>query len=138
LTRDFSDPCFCQPCFFTDADRLRYLQELKEIVLREACLVHAYVLMINHVHLLMTPAASGQVARVMQALGRRYVRYVNDRYRRTGTLWGGSLQIFPGRSRHYLLRCYRYIELNPVRAQMCANPADYLWPMLLEIGCHLS
>ncbi|HET6432657.1 transposase [Dyella sp.] len=74
-----------QPCFFTDADRHCYLQNLKEIALREHCQVHAYVLMTNHVHLLMTPETSGQVARLMQALGRRYVRYVNDRYRRTGT-----------------------------------------------------
>lgn len=77
------------PCFFTDADRHRYLQGLKEIALRERCAVHAYVLMTNHVHLLMTPEASGQVAHVMQALGRRYVRYVNDRHHRTGTLWVG-------------------------------------------------
>lgn len=74
---------------FTDADRHGYLQNLREIALREHCRVHAYVLMTNHVHLLMTPDASGQVARLMQALGRRYVRYVNDRYRRTGTLWEG-------------------------------------------------
>ncbi len=76
-----------QPCFFADADRQRYLQDLKEIALREGCAVHAYVLMTNHVHLLMTPTGSGQIARLMQALGRRYVRYVNDRYHRTGTLW---------------------------------------------------
>ena len=65
-----------QPCFFTDVDRVRYLQDLREIAMREGCNVHAYVLMTNHVHLLMTPAASGQVARVMQSLGRRYVRYI--------------------------------------------------------------
>ncbi|WP_345782844.1 transposase [Dyella acidisoli] len=78
-----------QPCFFTDIDRIRHLDELREITLHEHCVVHAYVLMTNHVHLLMTPTDSGQIARVMQALGRRYVRYVNDRYRRTGTLWEG-------------------------------------------------
>ena len=76
-----------QRCFFTDPDRVRYLQDLREIALREHCNVHAYVLMTNQVHLLMTPAASGRVSRVMQSLGRRYVRYINDRYRRTGTLW---------------------------------------------------
>jgi putative transposase len=116
-----------QPCFFQDIDRIRYLDELREICLREDCAVHAYVLMTNHVHLLMTPQASGQVARVMQALGRRYVRYVNDRYHRTGTLWEGRYKACLVDSESYLLRCYRYIELNPVRAHMVASPADYPW-----------
>ncbi len=116
-----------QPCFFTDADRHRYLQDLREIALREGCAVHAYVLMTNHVHLLMTPDEGGQVARVMQSLGRRYVRYVNDRYRRTGTLWEGRYKASLIDRDTYLLRCYRYIELNPVRARMCADPADYPW-----------
>ena len=69
-------------CFFTDVDYVRYLDELREITVREGCAVHAYVLMTNHVHLLMTPTEVGQVARVMQVLGRRYVRFVNDRYHR--------------------------------------------------------
>lgn len=75
----------------------------------------------------MTPQSSGQVARLMQALGRRYVRYVNDRYRRTGTLWEGRYKSSLVDRDTYLLRCYRYIELNPVRARMCADPADYPW-----------
>lgn len=116
-----------QPCFYQDIDRVRYLDELQEICLREGCAVHAYVLMTNHVHLLMTPRASGQIARVMQALGRRYVRYVNDRYRRTGTLWEGRYKACLVDGESYLLRCYRYIELNPVRARMVASPADYPW-----------
>lgn len=68
--------------FFTDVDRIRYLDDLREITLQEHCVVHAYVLMTNHVHLLMTPTQSGQIGRVMQALGRHYVRYVNDRQAR--------------------------------------------------------
>lgn len=116
-----------QPCFFQDIDRIRYLDELRETCLREGCAVHAYVLMTNHVHLLMTPAACGQVARVMQALGRRYVRYVNDRYRRNGTLWEGRYKACLVDRESYLLRCYRYIELNPLRARMVINPADYPW-----------
>ncbi|MFK2905251.1 transposase [Dyella ginsengisoli] len=75
----------------------------------------------------MTPEASGQLARVMQALGRRHVRYVNDRYRRTGTLWEGRYKSSLVDRDTYLLRCCRYIELNPVRAMMCADPAEYLW-----------
>lgn len=116
-----------QPCFFTDIDRIRYLQDLRELTHREGCMVHAYVLMTNHAHLLMTPTARGQVARVMQSLGRRYVRYVNDRYQRTGTLWEGRYKACPVGDDRYLLQCHRYIELNPVRAGMVADPADYPW-----------
>jgi putative transposase len=116
-----------RPCFFQDIDHLRYLDELREICLRESCAVHAYVLMTNHVHLLVTPSARGQVGRVMQSLGRRYVRYVNDRYRRTGTLWEGRYKACLVDSETYLLRCYRYIELNPLRARMVSDPAGYRW-----------
>ena len=114
-------------CFFTDVDYVRYLDELREITVREGCAVHAYVLMTNHVHLLMTPTEVGQVARVMQALGRRYVRFVNDRYHRTGTLWEGRYKACLVDSETYLLSCYRYIELNPVRAAMVLNAEHYPW-----------
>ena len=84
-----------QPCFFSEVDYERYRSELGEIAMREGCAIHAYVLMTNHVHLLMTPVDTGCVARVMQAPGRRYVRYVNDRYHRTGTLWEGRYKACP-------------------------------------------
>lgn len=116
-----------QPCFFSTIDYQRYLDELGEIALRVGCAIHAYVLMTNHAHLLMTPSASGQVAHLMQSLGRRYVRYVNDRYHRSGTLWEGRYKACLVDSDDYLLRCYRYIELNPVRAAMVADPGDYRW-----------
>lgn len=116
-----------QPCFFIDADRVRYLQDLREIALREKCAVHAYVLMTNHVHLLMTPTAAGQISRVMQSLGRRYVHYANDRYHRSGTLWEGRYKSSLVDRDTYLMHCYRYIELNPVRARMTADPIDYPW-----------
>ncbi|WP_159015906.1 transposase [Cognatiluteimonas profundi] len=116
-----------QPCFFAPVDYIRYQDELREIALREGCAVHAYVQMTNHVHLLITPTEAGQVSRVMQALGRRYVRYVNDRYHRTGTLWEGRYKACLVDSDTYLLRCHRYIELNPVRAAMVADPGDYPW-----------
>jgi putative transposase len=116
-----------RPCFFADIDYERYRSELREICSREGCAIHAYVLMTNHVHLLVTPTQSGQIARLMQALGRRYVRYVNDRYHRTGTLWEGRYKSCLVGTSHYLLRCYRYIELNPVRAAMVARPEDYRW-----------
>jgi putative transposase len=116
-----------RPCFFADADYLRYLATLAELAAREGCAVHAYALMTNHVHLLLTPASAGALARLMQALGRRYVRYVNDRYQRTGTLWEGRYKACLVDSGRYLLHCHRYIELNPLRAAMVADPADYRW-----------
>lgn len=116
-----------QPCFFTEQDYQRYLMDLREICSREGCQIHAYVLMTNHVHLLATPSLPGQIARIMQSLGRRYVRYINDQYRRSGTLWEGRYKSCLVDSDSYLLRCYRYIELNPVRACMVATPAEYRW-----------
>lgn len=116
-----------QPCFFTASDYERYRSDLREISLHEGCEIHAYVLMTNHVHLLMTPSDVRQVACIMQALGRRYVRYVNDRHHRTGTLWEGRYKACLVGTDRYLLRCYRYIELNPVRAAIVKQPADYRW-----------
>lgn len=75
-----------QACFFREMDCVRYLQDLREAALKYGCRVHAYVLMTNHVHLLVTPHAAGAIARLMQAVGRRYVRYINDTLCRTGTL----------------------------------------------------
>ncbi len=116
-----------QPCFFCQDDYRRYLRDLNELAIRHDCRVHAYVLMTNHVHLLMTPHAAGTVPQLMQSLGRRYVGYVNRRYDRTGTLWEGRYKSHLVDSESYLLRCYRYIELNPVRARMVADPGDYPW-----------
>ncbi len=116
-----------QPCFYVEGDYLRYQADLRELARRENCAVHAYVLMTNHVHLLMTPKVPGAVARVMQSLGRRYVRYVNDRHHRTGTLWEGRYKSCLVDDGDYLLHCYRYIELNPLRAAMVADPRDYPW-----------
>jgi putative transposase len=116
-----------QPCFFADADYLRYRTDLREIALREGCAIHAYVLMTNHVHLLVTPGSQGAIGRMMQSLGRRYVRSVNDRYHRTGTLWEGRYKACPVEDGTYLMHCHRYIELNPLRAAMVTDPADYPW-----------
>jgi len=116
-----------RPCFFSEVDYERYLRDLREISMHEGCEIHAYVLMTNHVHLLVTPTHTGQIARMMQSLGRRYVRYVNERYHRTGTLWEGRYKACLVGTDQYLLRCYRYIEFNPVRAAMVARPEDYRW-----------
>ena len=110
-----------------DIDRKRYLQDLRELSLKGACDVHAYVLMTNHVHLLVTPLQSGAISRLMQSLGRRYVRYINDTYGRTGTLWEGRYKSHLVADDEHLLRCYRYIELNPVRAGMVSHAGGYRW-----------
>ncbi|WP_101926536.1 MULTISPECIES: transposase [Luteimonas] len=116
-----------QPCFALDVDYQQYRQELGEAALKHACEVHAYVLMTNHVHLLVTSAEAGGISRMMQAIGRRYVACFNARYRRTGTLWEGRFKSALVDSDAYVLACYRYIELNPVRAAMCRVPGDYAW-----------
>ena len=116
-----------QPCFYVADDYRRYLAGLRESAIRYGCLVHAYVLMTNHVHMLVTPSSAGAVSRMMQWLGRQYVGYINGRYRRTGTLWEGRYKSCLVDTERYLLTCYRYIELNPVRAAMVADPADYAW-----------
>ncbi|MDJ0892576.1 MAG: transposase [Gammaproteobacteria bacterium] len=113
--------------FFADDDYHRYLGDLRLAARRCACAVHAYVLMTNHVHLLVTPEDTEGPSRMMQAIGRRYVRYVNQRYRRTGTLWEGRFKSALIDSDAYLLACSRYIELNPLRARMVRYPREYRW-----------
>jgi putative transposase len=114
-------------CFFGDADYLVYLDLLKHCADDAQCLVHAYVLMSNHVHLLLTPATAAAPASLMKALGQRYVQHVNRRYSRTGSLWEGRYRSSLVEHERYLLTCQRYIELNPVRAQMVAHPSEYRW-----------
>ncbi len=116
-----------QPCFYSDDDYLCYRSELRDMARREGCAIHAYVLMTNHVHLLLTPTAAGGVPRLMQALGRRYVRYINATYHRSGTLWEGRYKSSLVGDGGYLMKCHRYIELNPLRAAMVADPRDYRW-----------
>jgi putative transposase len=113
---------------FADAADYRfYRQKLIEACARFSCRVHAYVLMSNHVHLLITPDIESGIGMVMQSLGRCYVQYFNYRYHRTGTLWEGRYKAALLDSEQYLLTCYRYIELNPVRAGMVRRPGDYRW-----------
>jgi len=114
-------------CFYGDIDRHFYLKCLREYAERRGCAVHAYALMTNHVHLLVTPAEEGGVSSMLQDIGRHYVRTVNDAHERTGTLWEGRFKSNLIDSETYLLTCHRYIELNPVRAGMVPAPADYPW-----------
>lgn len=115
------------PCFFEEEDRSFYLFHLRRLLPRTECLLHAYCLMTNHVHLLLTPRAPASCAGLMKGLGQLHTQYVNRQYGRSGTLWEGRFKSCIVQSGEYLLSCYRYIELNPVRAGLCAHPADYAW-----------
>ena len=116
-----------QRTFFARRDRVRYLAWAREAARDAGCEIHAYVLMSNHVHLLVTPREPLAIAPMMQSLGRRYVRYLNDRRGRTGTLWDGRYKASLVATGDYLWNCYRYIELNPVRAGIVDDPAAYPW-----------
>jgi len=116
-----------QATFFADTDYRFYHEALEDAANRYGCAVHAYVFMTNHVHLLLTPSTQDGPSRVMQSVGRRYVRHVNTTYRRTGTLWEGRFKSAIVDTEQYLLTCSRYIELNPVRAGMVNSPQDYPW-----------
>jgi putative transposase len=116
-----------QVCFASEEDFSVYASLLKEYSKEFAVDIHAWVLMTNHVHILCTPRQEFGVSRMMQSVGRRYVRYFNFQYRRSGTLWEGRYKSCLVQGEDYLLEVYRYIELNPVRAGMVDDPADYLW-----------
>lgn len=116
-----------EPCFYAEMDYRRYLEDLQEVAQKYHCRIHAYVLMTNHVHMLVTPMVLHGVSQMMQALGRRYVYYINKTYRRTGTLWEGRYKSSLIDSDRYLLTCMRYIELSPIRAGMVAHPGEYKW-----------
>lgn len=114
--------------FFAPADYRFYLGCLEDAMRRHGCAVHAYVLMTNRVHLLLTPAATDAVSLAMRDLGRCYVQqYVNKAYSRSGTLWEGRFKASLVDAEDYFLTCCRYIELNPVRAGLVSHPADYRW-----------
>ena len=114
-------------CFREESDRLVYLSILRELLRRGQCALHAYCLMTNHVHLLVTPSDEQVCSTFMRELGRSYVPYFNNRYGRTGTLWEGRFRSCLVESPEYVLACHRYIERNPVRAGMVASPSDYPW-----------
>lgn len=116
-----------QAVFYRDIDYRLYLKWLVEGANRHGCQIHAYVLMTNHVHLLMTPGATDSISKTMQHVGRKYVMYVNARYDRSGTLWEGRHKGCPVATDRYFLACMRYIELNPVRAGIVSVPYEYRW-----------
>lgn len=116
-----------QPIFLASRDYEVFLDCLREAKRKCHARLYAYVLMTNHVHLLVEPDHEGDVGRFRQSVGRRYVRYINDVHARTGTLWEGRFKSAIVSRDEYLLACSRYIELNPVRAGMVRHPRDYRW-----------
>ncbi|NOZ10797.1 MAG: transposase [Gammaproteobacteria bacterium] len=116
-----------QACFASDEDFGAYAHWLEECARKFRVAIHAWVFMTNHTHLLVTPETEDGISRLMQTLGRHYVRYFNFSYKRTGTLWEGRFKSCVVDADNYLLICQRYIELNPVRAGMVEAPGDYTW-----------
>ncbi|MBX9608764.1 MAG: transposase [Gammaproteobacteria bacterium] len=114
-------------CFLAPQDYSYYLAQLHEQADRWQCAIHAYALMTNHVHLLLTPACAEGPSQMMRHLGQRYVQHFNRVHGRTGTLWEGRFRSCLAQSEGYVLACYRYIELNPVRAGMVFTPDEYPW-----------
>ena len=116
-----------QPTFFAEKDYHVFLDCLREAKRKCHTRLYAYVLMTNHVHLLLEPEQDGDLGRFMQSVRRRYVRYVNATHNRSGTLWEGRFRSAVVSRDEYLIVCTRYIELNPVRAGMASHPAEYRW-----------
>ncbi len=116
-----------QACFFRACDYRLYLGLLQAACQRHCCQLHAFVLMTNHVHLLLTPEAPSGVSMVIRDVGRDYVRSINKAYHRSGTMWEGRFKSSLVDEEAYCLACYRYIEMNPVRAGMVGHPSEYRW-----------
>lgn len=116
-----------QAVFAEDDDYFAYRSWLREAVERYDCKIHAYVFMTNHVHLLLSAEEPANISKISQAVGRKYVPYFNHKYGKTGTLWEGRFKASSVDTEYYLLACYRYIELNPVRAGMVNDSKDYAW-----------
>jgi putative transposase len=116
-----------QPIVITDSDRQTLLDLIAENAAKHRVALHAYVLMDNHFHLLLTPETQTGVPQMMQAVGRRYVRYFNDLHHRSGTLWEGRYRSTLIQWERYLMACMVYLDLNPVRAGMVQQPQDHAW-----------
>ena len=114
-------------CFVAGSDYRTYLRYLRDYAFEFGCAVHAYCLMTNHVHLLLTPASARACAQLMKHVGQCYVQTFNMAHGRSGTLWEGRFHSCLVPTEGYVLACYRYIELNPVRAGMVSVPEQYPW-----------
>lgn len=123
-----------QACFGDEANFQAYAHWLLKFSTKHRVVIHGWVFMTNHIHLLVTPETNEGISRMMQDLGRHYVRYFNHTYRRSGTLWEGRFKSCVIDAEDYLLQCQRYIELNSVRANMVNDPADYPWSIIMPTG----
>lgn len=122
-----------RPYLRDEADYWYFWESLVKASEKFGCAIHAYVLMPNHFHLLLTPQAEDSVGKLMQSIGRYYVKYFNERYLVTGPLWEGRYRATLLDPQAFLLPCARYVEINPVRAGLVAGPGDYDWS---SYGCH--
>jgi putative transposase len=116
-----------EACFVEPENYQFYLELWRDISRRYRCRVHAYCLMTNHIHFLATPDQKTSISNTMKVVGSRYAYYFNKRYNRTGTLWEGRHRPSLVQTDRYLLTCMRYIELNPIRANMVVRPEEYRW-----------
>jgi putative transposase len=116
-----------QRCFYEEQDRSFYLVHLARLLGRHQCALHAYCLMTNHVHLLLTSSSAEGCGRLMKDIGQLHSQYVNRTYGRSGSLWEGRFRSCLVQTEDYLFSCYRYIELNPVRAGLARDAGDYPW-----------
>lgn len=116
-----------QACFPAENDRRFYLHHLRRLVKETPVELHAYCLMTNHVHLLLTSATESGCAQLMQRLAQIHTQYINKTYERSGTLWEGRFRSCLVQEEDYLLACYRYVEANPVRAGIVRDPGDFDW-----------
>jgi len=123
-------------CFFSEQDYFAYLNYLSEFAARFRCSVHAYCLMTNHVHLLVTPHVADACAHLMKYTSQYYVTRINRRLERSGTLWEGRFYSCLVPSERYALACYRYIENNPVEAGMVQHPGQYRWSSFAANASH--
>ena len=115
------------PCFFDDEDYQFYLKSLRTASDQYQVEIHAYVLLPNSIQIIATPRIDKGISSMMQSLGRRYVQYVNHRYKRSGTLWEGRYKSSLIDSENYLLTCYRYVELRPLHLGLVENLEEYPW-----------
>ena len=122
------------PIFVDDLDRQLYRDLLIDGCRRFDCQVHAYVLMSNHTHLLLTPGAPPGISRLTQWMGQRYVRAFNKRHGRTGTLWEGRFWSTAISTQRYFITCSRYIDQNPVRAGIVREPSAFPWSSHARLG----
>lgn len=116
-----------EPCFIEPENYQFYLELWKTLSVRYGVSVHAYCLMTNHIHFLVTPDSETSLSNTMKVVGSRYAQYINLKYKRTGTLWEGRHRSSLVQTDKYLLTCMRYIELNPVRANMVKRPEEFQW-----------